>query len=91
MSEHVNLIGFPEPEVAELRVQLGRLMPNTLVESMPEHGDALRMDGAECPIQTGALIFIRDSVTSPALVRRLFDADPQANIVILTQIGRAHV
>jgi len=82
MSVDVNLIGFPEPEVAELRVQLGRLLPDTYIEAMPEGGD-LQQPGSD------ALIFIRDSVTSPALVRRLFQADPQANIVVLTHHGQS--
>ncbi len=81
MSVDVNLIGFADPEVAELRVQLGRLLPDTYIEAMPEH--------ALSEPARGALIFIRDSVTSPALVRRLFQADPQANIVVLTCQGQS--
>jgi len=87
MSVDVNLIGFPEPEVAELRVQLGRLLPDTYIEAMPESGDLLQPGLPQS--NSDALIFIRDSVTSPALVRRLFQADPQANIVVLTRQGQS--
>jgi len=82
MSKHVNLIGFPESEAAELRVQLGRLLPDTFVESVPEDSEQLQAG-------SDALMFIWDSVTSPALVRRLFHANPQANIVILTHHGES--
>lgn len=76
------LIGFPQNEEAELRIQLGRLLPHTLIESQttdsrqPVNGD-------------DSLVFIWDSITSPAMVRRLFEGAPQANIVMLTDLGNA--
>jgi len=82
MSVATRLIGFPDHEAAELRVQLGILLPDTYIESLPESAGQSDLDG-------DALIFIRDSVTSPALVRRLFHADPQANIVVLAQSGQS--
>jgi len=78
----VCLIGFPEPEAAELRVQLGKLLPDTYIESLPEHA-------SQTEISPDALIFIWDTVTSPAMVRRLFNDDPQASVVVLTNLGQA--
>jgi len=85
-SSHVSLsgvcmIGFPEHEEAELRVQLGRLLPDTYIEALPEHT-------VQTEISSDALIFIWDTVTSTSIVRRLFNADPQANIVMLTHNGQ---
>ncbi len=80
-SMNVCMIGFPAHQESELRVQLGRLMPETYIETLPEHC-------AHGDIGVETLIFIWDSVTSPSIVRRLFDADPQASIVILTDNGQ---
>jgi len=77
---NVVMIGFPAHKDPELRVQLGTLLPNTYIESLPT-------DVRESDIPADALIFIWDSVTSPSLVRRLFNSDPQASIVILTDNG----
>jgi len=83
----VCLLGFPEHEDAELRVQLGRLLPDTGIESLPlqAQADYLQHEQAD----NDALVFIRDSVTTTAIVRRLFNHNPQANIVILSQQGQA--
>jgi len=78
----VCMIGFPEHEAAELRVQLGKLLPDTYIESLPEHT-------GHTEINADALIFIWDAVTSPAMVRRQFKANPQASIVVLTNLGQA--
>jgi len=75
------MLGIPGREEAELRVQLGRLLPDTHVEALPDHNMLTA-------ISPGSLIFIWDSVTSPAIVQRLFKADPQANIVVLTDLGQ---
>jgi len=75
------MIGFPESEAAELRVQLGKLLPDTYLEALPENT-------SHTEINPGALIFIWDTVTSASIVRRLFKADPQANIVVLTNLGQ---
>jgi len=77
---NVIMIGFPAHKDAELRVQLGTLLPNTYIESLPT-------DVRESDIPAEALTFIWDTVTSPSLVRRLFNVDPQASIVILTDNG----
>ncbi|GAV20013.1 two-component system, NtrC family, response regulator AtoC [Mariprofundus micogutta] len=76
------LIGFPQHEDAELRVQLGKLLPDTFIESPPAETFDL-----QCSNDT--LIFIWDSVTSPSIVRRLFDHNPQANIVVLSHNGQS--
>ncbi len=79
---NITMLGFPSNEEAELRVQLGRLLPEMQIEALPEQSAA-----SEC--QSDSLILIWDSVTSPALVRRLFTRNPQANIVILTLNGQS--
>ncbi|MDX8407070.1 MAG: sigma-54 dependent transcriptional regulator [Mariprofundaceae bacterium] len=79
---NICLLGFPQHEDAELRVQLGRLLPDTAIESLP----------LEAPLDDMAqdsLCYIWDSVTSSAVVRRLFARNPQSNIVILSQQGQA--
>jgi DNA-binding NtrC family response regulator len=76
------MIGFPAHEEAELRVQLGKLLPNTYIEAVP--AETLQND-----FNADALIFIWDSLTSPSLVRRIFESNPQANIVILTASGES--
>lgn len=78
----VCMVGFPTREEAELRVQLGKLLPDTHIESLPENSNHVE-------ISPDALIFIWDTVTSPAMVRRLFHTDPQANIVVLTNLGQS--
>jgi len=79
---NILLIGFPQHEDSELRVQLGRLLPDTFIESPPAETFDLQCS-------SDALIFIWDSVTSPSLVRRLFDHNPQANIVVLAHNGQS--
>ena len=79
---NVTLIGFPMHEESELRVQLGKLLPETAIESIPNQSQ-------EYHCEENALVFIWDSITSPSIVRRLFDDQPQANLVILTDSGQA--
>ncbi len=77
----VALIGFPEHQASELRVQFGRILPDTRIEELPDRClDELAPD---------ALILVWDSVTAPALVRRLFAANPQASVVVLAGRGDA--
>jgi len=76
------LIGFPDREESNIRVQLGGVLPETAIESLP-------LDCHDVDVRSDELIFIWDSVTSPSIVRRLFEAEPQANIVILTDHGQA--
>ncbi|OIO67411.1 MAG: transcriptional regulator [Zetaproteobacteria bacterium CG1_02_53_45] len=79
---NIVLIGFPQHEDSELRVQLGRLLPSTPIESPPAEAFDLQYSN-------DALIFIWDSVTSTSMVRRLFDHNPQANIVVLAHNGQS--
>lgn len=79
---NISLIGFPQHEESELRVQLGRLLPETAIESFTSHMQEYANNDHD-------LTFIWDTVTSPSIVRRLFDANPQANLVILTDNGQA--
>ena len=81
-SSPLYLLAFPDPYESELRVQLGRLLPETRVESYPE---AL----ATIEPEAGAIIFIWDSVTVSGLVTRLFEQQPQANIVVMADHGDA--
>jgi len=78
----VNMIGFPAHEESELRVQLGKLLPQTHIEALP-------IEAAHADIDADALIFIWDTLTSPSIVRRLFESKPQANIVIITDSGES--
>ncbi len=77
---NINMIGFPTHDESELRVQLGKLLPKTYIEAQP-------VESSHSDFNADALIFIWDSVTSPSLVRRLFESNPQANIVIITDNG----
>lgn len=77
---NINMIGFPPHEEAELRVQLGKLLPETYIESHP-------IEGVQADFNADALILIWDTITSPSIVRRLFESNPQANIVIITNSG----
>jgi len=74
------LIGFPADIEADLRVQLGRVLPNTPIEA-----DRVLQEGI-LP-QADSLVFIFDSVTAEATVTRLFTACPQAIVVILAATG----
>ena len=77
---HITMIDFPPHVEAELRVQLGKLLPETRIETRMANSPQ-NIEGKD------GLILIWDSMTSPALVRRLFDSTPQANVVILTDNG----
>jgi len=84
---NVNIIGFPNHEEAELRVQLGEILPDTHIEDLPV--EALQHGYHQTNLNADALIFIWDTITSPSIVRRLFEANPQANIVIITNSGES--
>jgi len=76
----ITLIDFPQHLEAELRIQLGKLLPDTRIEA--------QMASNQQPADgKNGLILIWDSMTSPALVRRLFEKTPQANVVIFTDSG----
>ncbi len=78
----VLLVDFPEAQAAETRVQLGRLLPDTAVLDARGEEAAGMMEGC-------GLVFVWDRLTSPALVRRLFEQEPQANIVVFSERGDA--
>jgi len=78
----IYLLAFPDHHEADVRVQLGRLLPDTRVESYPEVLTTIEPEAE-------AIIFIWDSVTVSGLVRRLFEEQPQANIIVMTDRGEA--
>ncbi len=78
----VLLVDFPEEQAAQARVQLGRLLPDTAVLDARGEEAAGMMEGC-------GLVFVWDRLTAPALVRRLFERDPQANIVVFSEKGDA--
>jgi len=78
----VYLLAFPEQVESEMRVQLGRLFPEMRVEAMPEAMATIEPEA-------DAVIFIWDSFTVGGLAGRLFDQQPQANIVVMADHGDA--
>ncbi|MDX8401001.1 MAG: sigma-54 dependent transcriptional regulator [Mariprofundaceae bacterium] len=76
------LVDFPEEQAAEIRIRLGRLLPETGV------CDARSGEAAEL-VEDGGLTLVWDGLTAPALVRRLFEHAPQANIVVFSLRGDA--
>ncbi|MDQ6964395.1 MAG: sigma-54 dependent transcriptional regulator [Mariprofundales bacterium] len=81
MTTPLHLIGFPSITESDLHIQLGKLLPDAPIESTPQE---LARDFTP---PEGAIIFIWDGRTVSALVHRLFQHDPQANIVVLTETG----
>jgi len=81
MTTPLHMIGFPSVTESDLRIQLGKLLPDALIESTPQE---LARDFIP---PEGAIIFVWDGRTISALVNRLFQQDPQANIVVLAQAG----
>ncbi len=81
MSPPLHLIGLPSSVESDLRVQLGKLLPDVFIDSTPEE---LARDFVP---PEGAIVFVWDGRTTPALVHRMFQHDPQANIVVLAQAG----
>jgi len=76
----VYLIGFPAYEEADLRVQLGHVLPDTVIDTLlPNMEDVCLMDDA--------LIFVKDSMTAEATVTRIFEQSPQASIIVLASSG----
>ncbi|MDX8403922.1 MAG: sigma-54 dependent transcriptional regulator [Mariprofundaceae bacterium] len=76
------LFAFPDHYEADIRIQLGRLLPDTRVESYPEALVSIEPE-------VDAVIFVWDSLTVPGLVGRLFDWQPQANIIVMSEHGDA--
>jgi len=77
----LHIIGLPSITESDLRVQLGKLLPDACIESTPQE------QARDFVPPEGAVIFVWDSRTIAALVHRLFQHDPQANIVVLAQAG----
>lgn len=80
--DHIDLVAFPAEQDAEFRIQLGRLLPSVRIESIlaQEH---------DYQPELHTLIFLWDDMTSPAVAKRIFDKQPQASIVVLTDRGQA--
>lgn len=74
------LIGFPADVESDLRVQLGRVLPDTLIEADQALQEHTRLDSE-------SLVFIYDSLTTEATVTRLFADCPQAIVVVLAATG----
>jgi len=78
----IYLLAFSDRFEADIRIQLGRLLPDTQVESYPEGLTNIEPEA-------DAVIFIWDSTTVLGLVRRIFNQQPQANIVVMAEHGDA--
>jgi len=85
VSAPIYLLGFPELVEADVRVQLGRMLPDTPVTAYAETGEIERWM-PECD----AIIFIWDGLTVLSRVRKLFEKQPQANVVVLAAQGDAN-
>ncbi len=81
----IYLLGFPELVEADVRVQLGRMLPDTPVTSYAETGE-IEQWMPECD----AIILIWDGLTVLSRVQKLFGKQPQANIVVLAAQGDAN-
>lgn len=82
----VYLIDFPVDVDADMRVQLGRLLPNTAVNSYQQK-DIFIYGQEDWQAEENAVILLWDSLMVVSLVRRLFEQQPQANIVVLAAQG----
>jgi len=80
------LIDFPIDVDADMRVQLGRLLPDTAVSSYRQQEVFEHGTGA-WQAEENAVIFLWDSVMVVSWVRRLFEQQPQANVVVLAALG----
>jgi len=81
----IYLLDFPELVEADVRVQLGRMLPDTMVTSYTQASE-IEQWMPECD----AIILIWDALTVLSHVRRLFEKQPQANIVVLAAQGDAN-
>ena len=80
-SHHIAIIGFPMQYLSDLQIQLGTLLPNTPVEAVMQLHDDM--------IDQFSLLFVWDDVAITGLVHRIFKAQPQANIVVLSEQAHA--
>jgi len=82
----VYLIDFPNDVEADMRVQLGRLLPNTAVSSYQQN-EIFIYGQEDWKAEENAVILLWDSLMVVSLVRRLFEKQPQANVVVLAAMG----
>jgi len=80
----IYLLDFTELVEADVRVQLGRMLPKTPVTSYTKVSEVENWV-PECD----AIILIWDSLTVLSRVRKLFEKQPQANVVVLAAQGDA--
>ncbi len=80
----IYLLDFPELVEADVRVQLGRMLPDTPVISYAQASE-IEQWMPECD----AIILVWDGLTVLSRVRRLFEKQPQANVVVLAEQGDA--
>ena len=65
MSSTIHLLAFPDHVEADLRVQLGRLLPSTRIES---HGERQ----ADFDLGDDEMVFVWDGMLTPSWVSKLF-------------------
>jgi len=82
----VYLIDFPANVDADMRVQLGRLLPDTKVTSYQQN-EIFTYGQDDWRAEENAVILLWDGLTVVSLVRRLFEQQPQANVVVLAALG----
>ncbi|MBL4760270.1 MAG: sigma-54-dependent Fis family transcriptional regulator, partial [Mariprofundaceae bacterium] len=81
----IYLLDFTELVEADVRVQLGRMLPDTQVTSYTKASE-IEQWVPECD----AIILIWDGLTVLSRVRKLFEKQPQANVVVLAAQGDAN-
>jgi len=77
--KQVQLLGFPQNQSASIRTQIGRIAPDTIVESYQEFDAELLETDME------SLTFLFDSRVAIGQTMRLFQHTPSASVVILAQ------
>ena len=75
----IYLFSFPENIEADMRVQLGRLLPKTAVVSM--------LEGATWDVEPDAIVLLWDGMMAASWVRKIFEKQPNANVVVLSSQG----
>jgi len=84
VSAPIYLLDFTELVEADVRVQLGRMLPDTHVTSYTKNSE-IEHWVPECD----AIILVWDGMTVLSRVRKLFEKQPQANVVVLAAQGDA--
>jgi len=78
---HIAIVGFPIEQISAIQIQLGTILPNTRVEVVMQLHDDM--------VEQFSLLFVWDDVTITGLVHRIFNQQPQANVVVLSESGQA--